>query len=248
MFCHFCGIMGHDLKNCAQHYASRKNGVEKACQYGEWLKATDGQFRSLPKETPTNSKQTNNETVSQGLGGQGAAVVVVGEKQMEAPMERKSHANDDNAKKGSMESEENVPVTDVVIDGAIMGIVKLLSSIINTAVLISNSTQIPTITPTVHVGDMLTKLHAEHVSDNDQVGLQDSKHKPTWKRVIRMDCGPRGDNRDEVLHVLGKRSLQSQEAASDDGVENIEKKKSKTQHDTQISETAGVSEYPCRAQ
>ena len=184
MFCHFCGIMGHDLKNCAQHYASRKNGVEKACQYGEWLKATNGQFRSLPKETPTNSKQTNNETVSQGLGGQGAAVVVVGEKQMEAPMERKSHANDDDAKRGSMESEENVPVTDVVIDGAIMGIVKLLSSIINTAGLISNSTQIPTITPTVHVGDMLTKLHAEHVSDNDQVGLQDSKHKPTWKRVL----------------------------------------------------------------
>jgi len=68
-FCHFFRIMGHDLKNCAQHYASRKNGVEEACQYGEWLKATGGKFRTLPKETPTNSKQTNGEAVSQGLGG-----------------------------------------------------------------------------------------------------------------------------------------------------------------------------------
>lgn len=58
-----------------------------------------------------------------------------------------------------------------------------------------------------------------------------------------MDCGPRGDNRDEGLHVLGKRSLQSQEAASDNDVENIEKKKSKTQHGTQISEMARVSEH-----
>ena len=188
MFCHFCGIMGHDLKNCAQHYASRKNGVEKACQYGEWLKATDGQFRSLPKETPTNSKQTNNETVSQGLGGQGAAVVVVGEKRWRHRWKGRVTQTTTTQKKEAW---------------------KVLSSVINTAGLISNSTQVPTITPTVHVGDMLTKLHAEHVSDNDQVGFQDSKHKPAWKRVVRMDCGPRGDNRDEVLHVLGKGSLQS---------------------------------------
>ena len=144
----------------------------------------------------THSKQPNDETVSQGLGGQGAAVVVVGEKHVEALMERKSHANDGNAKKGSTESEENVPITDGVIDGAIMGIVKPLSSVINTAGQISNSTQSPTITPTVHVGDMLTKQHAEHVSDNDQVGLQDSKHKPTWKRIIRMDCG-----REETIEI-----------------------------------------------
>ena len=110
--------------------------------------------------------------------------MVVGEKHTEAPTERKSHTNDDNVKQESTESEENVSIIDGVIDGAIMGIVKPLSSVINTAEPISNSTQIPTITPIVHVGDMLTKLHAEHVSDNDQVGLQDSKHKPTWKELL----------------------------------------------------------------
>ncbi|XP_075640324.1 uncharacterized protein At4g02000-like [Castanea sativa] len=49
MFCHFCGIMGHDIKNYAQHYASRKNGREEVCQYGDWLKATGGDFNPLQR-------------------------------------------------------------------------------------------------------------------------------------------------------------------------------------------------------
>lgn len=101
MFCHFCGIMGHDLKNCAQHYALRKNGVEEACQYGEWLKAIGGRFRSHPKETPTTSKQTNDKTVNQGSSSQDVAAAVVGEKYTGTPVERKSHANDDNVKQGA---------------------------------------------------------------------------------------------------------------------------------------------------
>ena len=28
MFCNYCGMLGHDLKHCASHFAAEKNGVE----------------------------------------------------------------------------------------------------------------------------------------------------------------------------------------------------------------------------
>lgn len=40
MFCHYCGMLGHDLKHCATHFALEKNGGEVEYQYANWLKAT----------------------------------------------------------------------------------------------------------------------------------------------------------------------------------------------------------------
>lgn len=34
MFSHFCGLLGHDLRHCATHFALTKNGGEVVCQYG----------------------------------------------------------------------------------------------------------------------------------------------------------------------------------------------------------------------
>lgn len=42
MFCHHCGLLGHDLKHCASYFAATKNNKEAPCQYGEWLKTTRG--------------------------------------------------------------------------------------------------------------------------------------------------------------------------------------------------------------
>ena len=38
IFCHYCGLLGHDLCHCASHYAVEKNGGEIEYQYGHWLK------------------------------------------------------------------------------------------------------------------------------------------------------------------------------------------------------------------
>ena len=46
LFCHHCGLLGHDLKHCAQYFALTKDGREVACQYGEWMKAAGNRFRS----------------------------------------------------------------------------------------------------------------------------------------------------------------------------------------------------------
>ena len=46
LFCHHCGLLGHDIKHCAQHFAITKGGREVPCQYGEWLKASGSRGRS----------------------------------------------------------------------------------------------------------------------------------------------------------------------------------------------------------
>ena len=50
MFCHSCGLLGHDLKHCARYFALTKNGVNDACQNGDWLKANGSCARFPPQE------------------------------------------------------------------------------------------------------------------------------------------------------------------------------------------------------
>nr|XP_023912638.1 uncharacterized protein LOC112024227 [Quercus suber] len=46
MFCHFCGILGHDLKNCASHFTAEKQGRRVEYQYREFLKANGSRPRA----------------------------------------------------------------------------------------------------------------------------------------------------------------------------------------------------------
>ena len=46
-FCHYCGLLGHDVKHCASHFAVSRNGGEVDYQYGESLKALGGRPRSF---------------------------------------------------------------------------------------------------------------------------------------------------------------------------------------------------------
>ena len=42
IFCHYCGILGHDLKHCAAHYAVDKAGGRIEYKYGDFLRAVGG--------------------------------------------------------------------------------------------------------------------------------------------------------------------------------------------------------------
>ena len=39
MFCRYCGLLGHDIKHCARHFAALKKGGEVVYPYGDWMKA-----------------------------------------------------------------------------------------------------------------------------------------------------------------------------------------------------------------
>lgn len=63
LFCHFCGLLGHDLKHCVEHFALSKNGGEVVCQYGEWLKSVGGQ----PRSPSTMGSAKNHHPSNEGL-------------------------------------------------------------------------------------------------------------------------------------------------------------------------------------
>ena len=50
LFCHFCGILGHDVKKCDEHFVATKNGGTVDYQYGDLLKALGGRARGGPFE------------------------------------------------------------------------------------------------------------------------------------------------------------------------------------------------------
>ena len=55
LFCHFCGLLGHDLKHCAGYFALVKKENEVQCPYGEWLKASGGRPWASFKRDPDRS-------------------------------------------------------------------------------------------------------------------------------------------------------------------------------------------------
>lgn len=59
IFCHFCGLLGHNLRPCASHFAIEKNGGDVDYQYGDWLKASGNHQRSPTQDvTPDPNEQS----------------------------------------------------------------------------------------------------------------------------------------------------------------------------------------------
>ena len=51
LFCHYCGLLGHDVKHCASHFAIIQNGGEVDYQYGDYLRAMEGVHDLSHQET-----------------------------------------------------------------------------------------------------------------------------------------------------------------------------------------------------
>ena len=95
LFCHFYGMLGHDLKHCAVHYAAEKQGGSVEYPYGEFLKAAGGRGRVVqsqkfsPKFNPEEGKDTVTESPVVVEAGQTVAVME------ESPKTSKTVAEDE---------------------------------------------------------------------------------------------------------------------------------------------------------
>ena len=71
MFCNFYGILGHDLKHCAAHYAVEKKGGRVEYQYGDFLRAAGGRPRaSASKNTsPMSNVEEGNGSEAKQISG-----------------------------------------------------------------------------------------------------------------------------------------------------------------------------------
>ena len=53
IFCHYCGLLGHDLHHCAKHFAMVKARNIVEYQYRDWLKLSGGRPRSPSRRENT---------------------------------------------------------------------------------------------------------------------------------------------------------------------------------------------------
>lgn len=102
LFCHFCGLLGHDLKHCANHFARSRNGDEMVYQYEEWLKAARGRPVSPLGRGSTTNLQPINEARIEAQVGNNSLEVPTAEYEItkENPTKEVSHAIGKNVKSG----------------------------------------------------------------------------------------------------------------------------------------------------
>ncbi|KAK7849482.1 hypothetical protein CFP56_002869 [Quercus suber] len=72
MFCHFCGVLGHDFHHCTRHFAAEKGDGDVEYQYGDWMRAFGGQQRSPPRDRTASPKQQAWRSEKHGMNGDAA--------------------------------------------------------------------------------------------------------------------------------------------------------------------------------
>ncbi|KAK7848971.1 mitochondrial import receptor subunit tom9-2 [Quercus suber] len=191
IFCHYCGILGHDVRHCAGYFAASKNGGSVKCQYGDWLKLGGTRSWSPPKHGKSQSPVGEEEgKVKQGeRSKQQPGMTDIGAK--ENPTVQETCNNDK-----SVESATVTELTKVNAEnkGVKMGVTEVLG--INCGVIktgISSTTEEEVVLPT-DAKHMITYPHDEPI-----------KQKPKWTRIQHMECGPVEENKDTAKSVLGKR-------------------------------------------
>ena len=182
VFCHHCGLLGHDLRYCAKYFGKTKAGLDVDCGYGDWLKA-GGRARSPLKRRVVKENGSNGDNgVMEGLRGSQSIPEVKdndGSKEgspTEQVLERGGAAprlvGAEFADQGDWA--ENHGLGEVNMKNRVGGAVDLGVH--------SSSTEVGS--------DLVPALHKEHVNCmEDGAGLNSNKKKNTWTRLARMDVG-----------------------------------------------------------
>lgn len=247
LFCHFCGFMGHDIKHCAEYFARSKNASEVACQYGEWLKPSGGRPRSPGKGSSSTPKQPASAVRTEvQVGNEGwERSAADGENTKDNPTEATIDVSGRSVDSGKI---PDCTKKESVTDEIMMESYGPLSLVTDSAVLNSRGEGVLHGQDIKHVGVVSTTSVADHVGTNDQNGLQELKQKPTWTRLVRMECRPNMDRKEASPHKLGKRGLTDIDAEAENATEVKGGKRGRYQENAHSGETAGVQEHPYRAQ
>ena len=242
MFCHFCGFLGHDLRNCAGYFTATKKGNTVQVQYGDWLKAVGGRPRSPPKRSNSGASEANpkDHDRAEGVFGkhsvselvQTAAVI-----HLRNPSEEtlRGEGNNDNPRI-SPDFQPNYPV------------------------FLGNNDAIMERMVTEYVGsdteDQNLNLNAvpEHVDSATTNIPTDGpviKPKPKWTRIPRIGDRPKTTEENKTHAYVGKKRTTPQLDGDDyEGLAatRIKQQKVDEQQTNFIEKSARVDAHPCRKQ
>ena len=267
MFCHFCGILGHDLKNCAAHFAAEKQGRKVEYQYGEFLKASGIRPRASTTKAAFSTPSTedgNGSNVKQ-TSGQAAQEEV----QVQTAVSDNRMKNPSNVYKGSsvnqgMNAENvhgnkvslecNTNVQELIAETGelnadmgpkIMAVgqsnMELNEKVDKNGIRIEDSEGQPRV---LHVES------SQHVDSNshtplDKIGPNNLRPKGMWTRINRMELGLGEPTKASNIHALGKRnSREVQEGKVD--IQDAKRSKMGSDDGSTGYISARVEDHPCR--
>lgn len=162
------------------------------------MRASGGRSHMPPKRTTTSpSRSTREGGEAQGGGGgnsqQAEPILVVSEKQDGNPREERGFGSNEKSEI-QLEGHQFSPMKLGDIKTSLeRGIRKNAGNIIEVRNSNFNANHVP--------------LYTNHVQDFKTIGLTDSKTKPKWTCVARMDCGLVQINKECPISKLGKRGI-----------------------------------------
>ena len=250
LFCHFCGMLGHDLKHCVVHYAAEKQGGSVEYPYGEFLKAAGGRGKVVQpqKFNPKSNLEEGKDMVTESsvVVEAGQTVVVM----EESPETSKAVAEDEAVNPGEIFSnmEANVMGKECAEVAEIMETDKednYSANIFGKAIISADVAKENCITEAAHMHVPLNMFNSH--SGLEVPGLTFVKSKSTWTRINRMDFGLGSLAKAFVTSRLGKREL------SDKGCEQDEQQRNKRNKQDEVEGSlddisVGVDGHPCREQ
>ena len=237
LFCHHCGILGHDLRHCAVYFKATKNEGEIRCQYGDWLKATGGRNRSPGRRNTTRDEASETVHREENRTAQTSPGATAADGRVTEPRSREQVAlrtETLTGNQGTVADSSDVAAGFKELD---------VTSMERSAAEVTN---------TVGIGFM-TEAECDVVDPMQVVsvdvgnGPQSPNPKGTWTRLRRNITEPQEVNK-ESKPVLGKRSTKREGSnqGEDEHVEGV--KRGKRSMKSNSEEVAGVSMHPCRSQ
>ena len=265
LFCHYCGILGHDLKHCAAHYAVEKAGGRIEYQYGDFLRAVRGRPRAQ--------------------GSKAAGPTFVSEEGKGSEAEKRAVQAAQGGPVETMEahdfSHENPSITDRVnamIQGNRAELAHVDSSQSNTHAHVTDTNfalketgpkiqqvnqLVSDFTEAKDTGETKIKTGGVHVksisledqisefgtlfSNPDQTGPMHLKPKNTWTRMNRMDFGLSGLTKSITLPGLGKSDGRERQEMQIEK-QTVKKGRLSAKEKTKDDVSTGVKSHPCREQ
>ena len=185
LFCHWCGILGHDIKHCAHYFAQTKSSGDVVCQYGEWMRVSGGRTRSPPRRDSSrpNYQRDENVEVSGKVheDGHGGAAAMASNELRSTAVDKPENVG--NGCSGIVPKFQEEIMGEGVKSGIDSERMNARSTEVSLEVQNLNL-ELAREEGTNHAGN----VH-EHGEDLKHNGPNLNKSRPTWTRLSRMDCG-----------------------------------------------------------
>lgn len=194
IFCHFCGLLGHDVQHYAGHYAAEKGNGEVEYQYGDWLKASGSHPRTSQKHDMNHTHNVNEGTMDE-QNSVMAVPAMTAEITRTNPKESINDVNEGSEILGSGPTNQLPNHENNGIKGTLNGDVIHETETDGSSTLLRTREEVSA-----------TKKDIMDVHEHGSIGPTTSKPKSTWVRLIHMECGPSGINRAPNTQSLGKRN------------------------------------------